>query len=494
MDSQQQQHLEDIGVSHIGSSNADDGDVRRRRKVSVRLFQQNILSGLLPFSRTTTALGPSRPDVITGYVHPALLPSGHAHIVWEHGENQKKKLHNHGVKSATSSTTDQHAGTTTTKAPMDDQDAPAVVANGVPIIRAPRRVPKIYLGSRGAALPHETSLQTLQEAGIGAIVNCTKDIPCYHRGGGQNNKNDGNSCTIKYAQVAINDVPGADLLTYLPSVTAFIRTCLTHYHVSVLVHCMAGVSRSTSVVLAYLIEYENMSLEDAYVLVKQRRPEIYPNDGFWAQLASYETKCRRQRRLGWIPGKPTHHAELFDDGTGKFGLPPLTSNFNKNNNKSETFNVDQQWIEQSTALYAICRDLNLPDNTLINACFGQVVDYCRDFHALYTKNKNDQPDNHKESEEADQLLDHLLTASLDYIWGRGVLSVECEWLAELCHSLDPLIQNGLFEASTGATLRAASLVANPESEFGSRWTGEVFPQQLGRLLTILHQERAADPE
>jgi protein-tyrosine phosphatase len=44
-----------------------------------------------------------------------------------------------------------------------------------------------------------------------------------------------------------------------------------------LVHCVAGISRSASIVLAYLMKYLRMNLKDAHSLVKSRRPLIRPN-------------------------------------------------------------------------------------------------------------------------------------------------------------------------------------------------------------------------
>ena len=52
----------------------------------------------------------------------------------------------------------------------------------------------------------------------------------------------------------------------------------------VLVHCYAGVSRSATIVLAYLMQEHNLSFNAAYKLVKSKRPFISPNDGFRSQL------------------------------------------------------------------------------------------------------------------------------------------------------------------------------------------------------------------
>lgn len=56
----------------------------------------------------------------------------------------------------------------------------------------------------------------------------------------------------------------------------------------VLIHCAAGVSRSGSFTIAYFMKTKNISLRDAYLLVKQKRRCVKPNQGFYVQLVRYE--------------------------------------------------------------------------------------------------------------------------------------------------------------------------------------------------------------
>ncbi|XP_037934969.1 dual specificity protein phosphatase 19-like [Teleopsis dalmanni] len=55
----------------------------------------------------------------------------------------------------------------------------------------------------------------------------------------------------------------------------------------VLVHCNAGVSRSASVVIAYLIKHCQMKFDDAYAYVKGKRACVQPNSGFLEQLKKF---------------------------------------------------------------------------------------------------------------------------------------------------------------------------------------------------------------
>lgn len=59
-------------------------------------------------------------------------------------------------------------------------------------------------------------------------------------------------------------------------------------HENVLVHCHAGVSRSSTIILAYLMKYRGMSLYDAWCSTFKIRPIIRPNDGFAIALQEYE--------------------------------------------------------------------------------------------------------------------------------------------------------------------------------------------------------------
>jgi hypothetical protein len=56
------------------------------------------------------------------------------------------------------------------------------------------------------------------------------------------------------------------------------------------VHCVAGVSRSTAMVLSYLIKYKKMTLKDAFKRVIEKRPIIKPNTAFFEQLIKYEKR------------------------------------------------------------------------------------------------------------------------------------------------------------------------------------------------------------
>ncbi len=56
----------------------------------------------------------------------------------------------------------------------------------------------------------------------------------------------------------------------------------------VLVHCMAGISRSTTTLVSYMMKTDTIDFETAMARVRQHRRFVCPNMGFERQLRAYE--------------------------------------------------------------------------------------------------------------------------------------------------------------------------------------------------------------
>jgi protein-tyrosine phosphatase len=122
---------------------------------------------------------------------------------------------------------------------------------------------ELYLGSQDAA----ASVETLKEYGITHVLNVATGIE-YEK-----------LPTVSYHNVPILDVPEADILPILIESNRIIDSAIQS-GAKVLVHCNAGVSRSASVVISYLIRALKLRYEEAFALVKSAKPDINPNEGF----------------------------------------------------------------------------------------------------------------------------------------------------------------------------------------------------------------------
>ncbi|KAI0345454.1 phosphatases II [Trametopsis cervina] len=89
----------------------------------------------------------------------------------------------------------------------------------------------------------------------------------------------------------ILDSTTADLKPHLEATVRWIDERLRR-GVNVLVHCQQGVSRSSAVVIAYLIYTHNMSYDAAFDLVKRKRACVKPNSGFVKALQEWERQWR----------------------------------------------------------------------------------------------------------------------------------------------------------------------------------------------------------
>ncbi|KAI6235208.1 Dual specificity protein phosphatase 22 isoform X2 [Aphelenchoides besseyi] len=96
-------------------------------------------------------------------------------------------------------------------------------------------------------------------------------------------------------QIPLDDLPNATLGHYFGTAIRFIHENRLEKR-NVLVHCLMGVSRSVSLVIAYLITVTELRLERAHEFVRQRRYFANPNFGFREQLKSFYNQGREEQR------------------------------------------------------------------------------------------------------------------------------------------------------------------------------------------------------
>jgi len=101
---------------------------------------------------------------------------------------------------------------------------------------------------------------------------------------------------IQYFAIEVDDTEeqAGEMQTVLAQVVEWIDKAIVSGG-RVVVHCAAGISRSATVVLAYLVAQRSMSLRTAYEHIRTARSVVWPNTGFMRILIAWEQRCRGPR-------------------------------------------------------------------------------------------------------------------------------------------------------------------------------------------------------
>ncbi|KAG8180189.1 hypothetical protein JTE90_017704 [Oedothorax gibbosus] len=187
----------------------------------------------------------------------------------------------------------------------------------------------LYLGSEWNA----SNLEELVVNGIGHILNVTREIDNFFPG------------MFDYQNIRVYDDESTEILHYWDKTYRYIRRAKDEGS-KVLVHCKMGISRSASVVIAYVMKAYDWDLQRALDFVKTKRGCIKPNSGFLKQLEIYQgiLDASKQRHNSlWrsksetnlkSAAKPKNKKEEDDSGTRRKvpekseSLHHLTANFN----------------------------------------------------------------------------------------------------------------------------------------------------------------------
>lgn len=119
-------------------------------------------------------------------------------------------------------------------------------------------LPSLYLCGAGVAIP-----VFLEKLGITCVINAAPELPDTPLSLFDGSK-------PLYRQVPVLDKSDINISEYFDEVADLIEQT-RQTNGKTMVHCVAGVSRSASLVLAYLMKHMNMSLKDAFELVRTAR-------------------------------------------------------------------------------------------------------------------------------------------------------------------------------------------------------------------------------
>eukprot|EP01064_Diplonema_japonicum_P035333 TRINITY_DN763_c12_g1_i1.p1 TRINITY_DN763_c12_g1~~TRINITY_DN763_c12_g1_i1.p1 ORF type:complete len:240 (+),score=39.31 TRINITY_DN763_c12_g1_i1:473-1192(+) len=166
--------------------------------------------------------------------------------------------------------------------------------------------PWLYLGSLSDALDRTL----LKSHGIDYILNTAKECESGGESSSESSGGESPDGTCKWPQyLKLDLVDHADeaISTVFQRAFSFIEHARREKK-KVLVHCRRGISRSATLVIAYLMKYSNKQLDDAFNYVRDKRSIINPNLGFVLSLETFAQQLGHAPKCDSILNMPDEHA------------------------------------------------------------------------------------------------------------------------------------------------------------------------------------------
>ncbi|KAF6731335.1 Dual specificity protein phosphatase 1 [Oryzias melastigma] len=148
-------------------------------------------------------------------------------------------------------------------------------------------LPFLYLGSAY----HASRKDMLDMLGITALINVSANCPNHFED------------SFLYKSIPVEDNYKADISSWFNEAIEFIDS-VRNKGGRVFVHCQAGISRSATICLAYLMRTNRVKLDEAFEFVKKRRSIISPNFSFMGQLLQFESQVLASSTCSSEAGSP----------------------------------------------------------------------------------------------------------------------------------------------------------------------------------------------
>ena len=131
-------------------------------------------------------------------------------------------------------------------------------------------IDNIYLGDSEAA----SNEDYLKKHNITAVVNCAIEHISNYK-------------DLNFLELRLHDYEYQNLFPMFEIAYKFIKNNSRKKDNYILIHCMAGISRSTSLVVFYLMKEKKWDYDTSINYIIERRPIVSPNSGFEKQLRNY---------------------------------------------------------------------------------------------------------------------------------------------------------------------------------------------------------------
>ena len=131
-------------------------------------------------------------------------------------------------------------------------------------------IDNIYLGDMDAAADEEY----LKSYNISTVVNCAEELVS-------------NYTDLKFMELKLFDYTLDQIFPRFEVAYKYIKK---HSENNILIHCAAGMSRSASLVIFYIMKEKKWDYDTCLNYTRERRPIVSPNEGFEEQLRNYYDK------------------------------------------------------------------------------------------------------------------------------------------------------------------------------------------------------------
>lgn len=152
-------------------------------------------------------------------------------------------------------------------------------------------LPHLYLGSEY----HATHPEWLRKNNITYILNVSNRSPYIDEN------------EFDYKHLPVRDSNDSDITFIFEEAFAYINK-VRDAGKKILVHCQAGISRSATICIAYLMNEEGRGMDEAMDYIRGMRPFISPNFGFLGQLITFEKSLQLEKAS--LTDSPTKQNDL----------------------------------------------------------------------------------------------------------------------------------------------------------------------------------------
>ncbi|CAG5121017.1 unnamed protein product, partial [Candidula unifasciata] len=200
----------------------------------------------------------------------------------------------------------------------------------------------------------------------------------------------------EYLCIVASDCPDQDLIKFFPQINKFIHKARLEGG-SVLVHCLAGVSRSVTVTAAYIMTVTNLGWRDSLNCIRGARSVANPNFGFQKQLQSYESEQleeERRKMKAMYPNNPFRDEEECQINLRCFQQFVLTGNLPS---RSDDLYPLPHRAYEGQARRAACNKQNVPGKleTNVSSASKGKKSACHHRHHHHHHQQHHQHHHHK---------------------------------------------------------------------------------------------------